>query len=48
MHKLSQENERLRRLFNESSQQNAKLKKIVEESNALDVAIEEKKRDQAK
>ena len=46
--KSSQENERLKRLFSESSQENARLKKMVEESKAVDVAIDEKKRDQAR
>ena len=48
MRKSSQENERLKRLFNDSAQENARLKKIVEESKAVDAAIEEKKKDQAK
>ena len=43
-----QENERLKRLSNETLQENAKLKKIVEQSKTVDVEIDEKKRSQAK
>jgi hypothetical protein len=44
----SQENLRLKKTVEETSQENLRLKKMVEESKAVDVEIDEKKREQTK